>query len=341
MSILRLCFAFWALTLQLCLAAPVPQPTVSLVKRAEAGPEIGGANFPDPSIIQVSGVWYAFATRTIGSSIHIQIASSPDFVIWTILKDPDGSQKDALPNLPAWVDASSPNTWAPDLIQIENNFVMYYSATTGANPNQHCIGAATSSSITGPFTPVGSAALICPTFQGGAIDAAGYWEAATGQRYITYKVDGNSQGHGGACGNGVAPYVPTPIMLQPVSAADGYTLQGAPTQLLNNNGAADTGIVEAPSMTKVGGTYILFFSSGCFTTGSYTVSYATSTSITGPFTRASNPLFATGVDGLNTPGSADIYRDGSHMLFHGNSPQGTGRALYTAQIVINGNTVSA
>jgi len=79
--------------------------------------------------------------------------------------------------------------------------VMYYSATTAQNTAQHCVGAATSNSITGPFVPVGNSALICPTSQGGAIDAAGYWEAATGQRYITYKVDGNSQGHGGACGN--------------------------------------------------------------------------------------------------------------------------------------------
>ena len=72
----------------------------------------------DPSIIQVGSTWYAFATRTLGTSLHIQIASSPDFVTWSIVKNSDGSQKDALPGLPAWVDTSSPNTWAPDLIQL-------------------------------------------------------------------------------------------------------------------------------------------------------------------------------------------------------------------------------
>ncbi|KAK3673596.1 hypothetical protein LTR78_006501 [Recurvomyces mirabilis] len=329
MSFRSICFALWALTAQLCLAAPLPKLEVGLIKRSEAGPQIGGANFPDPSIIQVNGVWYAFATRTIGSSLHIQIATSPDFNTWTLVRNSDGSQKDALPNLPSWVNAASPNTWAPDLIQICHD---------SSEHRPTLCWCATSNSITGPFTPVGNGALICPTSQGGAIDAAGYWEAATGQRYITYKVDGNSQGHGGACGNNVAPYVATPIILQPV-AKDGYTLQGSPTTILNNNGAADQGIVEAPSLTKVGSTYILFFSSGCFTTGSYTVSYATSTSITGPFTRASSPLFATGTDGLNTPGSADIFRDGKHMLFHANSA--SGRALYTAQITVNGNTVSA
>ena len=66
----------------------------------------------DPSIIQVGSTWYAFATRTKGASIHIQVASSPDFNTWTV------ESYDALPNLPAWVDASSPNTWAPDVNQM-------------------------------------------------------------------------------------------------------------------------------------------------------------------------------------------------------------------------------
>ena len=66
----------------------------------------------------MGGVWYAFATRTPGSSIHIQVAKSTDYSTWSIVKNADGSQKDALPSLPAWVLASSPNTWAPDVNQL-------------------------------------------------------------------------------------------------------------------------------------------------------------------------------------------------------------------------------
>ena len=83
--------------------------------------------------------------------------------------------------------------------QTDGSFVMYYSATTTTDTSKHCVGAATASKVTGPYTPVGSSALICPLAQGGAIDAAGYYD--NGNRYITYKVDGNSLGHGGACGN--------------------------------------------------------------------------------------------------------------------------------------------
>lgn len=56
-------------------------------------------------------------------------------------------------------------------------------------------------------------------------------------------------------------------MLQPV-AANGYTLKGNATTILNHSGTADDeegsddGIVEAPSLVKEGSTYFLFFSPG-------------------------------------------------------------------------------
>ena len=76
---------------------------------------------------------------------------------------------------------------------------MYYSASVASDPSKHCIGAAKATSITGPYTPTSNSALICPLSEGGAIDASGYND--NGNRYITWKVDGNSIGHGGACGN--------------------------------------------------------------------------------------------------------------------------------------------
>lgn len=65
-------------------------------KRSEAGAENDGANFPDPCILTVNDVWYSFATRTRGSSIHIQVSSSTDFENWKIEYNSDGSQLDAL-----------------------------------------------------------------------------------------------------------------------------------------------------------------------------------------------------------------------------------------------------
>lgn len=110
------------------------------------------------------------------------------------------------------------------------------------------------------------------------------------------------------------------------------------TTILENNGLADQGVIEAPSLVRAGSTYVLFFSSGCYTTPNYTVNYAISDSIKGPYTRASRPLFITGDNGLVAPGGMAIHSDAQHMLFHANS--GNGRALHAATVAINGSKVT-
>ncbi len=188
----------------------------------------------------------------------------------------------------------------------------------------------------GPYTAIGNDPLYCPLSQGGAIDASGFKDPATNERYVVNKVDGNLLGHGGACGNDVAPFAPTPLMLQPVDA-DGVTPTGSAITLLENAGASDQGIVEAPALAKVGDKYVLFFSSNCFAAGHYTLSYAVANRIAGPYTRASEPLYATGQDGLKSPGGADVHTDGVHLVFHGDF--GAGRRLYQAMITMDGNKV--
>jgi beta-xylosidase len=217
---------------------------------------------------------------------------------------------------------------------------MYYSAVAVASPDasKHCVGAATSSTILGPYTGMPDA-LFCPLSKGGAIDSSGFRDR-DGKRYVVYKVDGNSIGHGGACGNTVAPVVGTPLMLQPVGA-DGYTLTGNAVPLLDNSGGGnDQGILEAPYLIRSrAGIYFLFFSSGCFVTPMYTVSYATAPNLTGPYTRAAAPLFSTGDgNGLKGPGGMSVWGDNKHMVFHANYPTGV-RAMYTTLISLRGTQV--
>lgn len=204
---------------------------------------------------------------------------------------------------------------------------MYYTDAVTWAPEHHCLGAATSQNITGPYIPSDSP-WACPDIwsQGGAIDPDGFQDPSTGQRYVTYKVDGNSIGHGGLCMNSVEPIVPTPIMLQEVDK-DGVTMIGDPIQILDRDDS-DGPLIEAPSLhLSDDGIYFLFFSSSCFTTPRYDTSYATATNIQGPYTKSGRPLLVTG-DGpdLVGPGGLDIIHGGTMVVFHGhmtinNSPE--------------------
>ena len=159
---------------------------------------------------------------------------------------------------------------------------MYYSATAASDTTAHCVGTATATNIRGPYTPQATA-FACPTVQGGAIDPAGHHHP-DGSIYVVYKVDGTNRGHGGSCNNGVAPIQSTPIMLQKM-AADGITPVGSLVQILDRD-AGDGPLVEAPSLIYVNNVFFLFFSSGCYAETTYDTSYATATSVTGPYTKA-------------------------------------------------------
>lgn len=162
-------------------------------------------NFADPSLIKVGRMWYAFSTASNGT--NIQIARSRNFQDWDLVFDADNTARDALPAPPTWVNTTMPNTWAPDVQQVDDGtFVMYYSATTAidntVSPMQHflssSLGELTDLSETlhrcchlarHPRTlPASSRPNVLPSRAGGAIDADGFkdwlvkgggWEATT------------------------------------------------------------------------------------------------------------------------------------------------------------------
>lgn len=146
-------------------------------------------DFADPSIVYdpKSLSWYAFATA--GNGENVQIAHSASSTgPWNLLKI------NLLPNgMGSW--AVNTGIWAPDVryLKSSDSYVIYYSAPYAANTKFHCVGAATSENIEGPYTPTAEA-FACPTDQGGAIDPSGYYDEASNTRWVVYKVDGNSLG---------------------------------------------------------------------------------------------------------------------------------------------------
>ncbi|CAD0013919.1 unnamed protein product [Aureobasidium pullulans] len=297
-------------------------------------PVMNGINFPDPSVIRIGNEWWAFATmgRVNGKRVHVQMAKSAynDFNTWTSY-----GERDALPNLPSWVHPDSPAVWAPDVVQLgPGRFIMYYTAALKSNSKLHCLGTASASTVTGPYTPIGPDPWACPTGQGGAIDPAGYYDPKDNTRWVVYKIDANAIGHGGFCGNTVKPILSTPIMLQKVSVDNGFTKIGLPIPMIYND-PADGPYVEAPALTKMSdGTYVLFYSSNCFVTPLYDVSYATSKNIRGPYKKFGG-LIKTGTYGLRAPGGLDMAINGDHAVFHADWKGG--RAMFTALIRPRGN----
>jgi beta-xylosidase len=294
-------------------------------------------NFPDPAIIEVESIFYAFSTTSSGAHVPVAI-STDDMKSMTYLNDNKGNVLDAMPSLPPWTPANNSNVWAPDVIQIGTHFVLYFSAISNDDESRHCVGAATSTSVTGPYTPV-SVPIACPTKQGGAIDPAGFTDQ-DGKTYVVYKVDGNSLGGGGPCGNENGQY-PTPLMLQQVSS-DGFTPIDEPIILLNRSNA-DGPYIEAPSLVRSSeGVYVLFFSSNCYNGPYYDTSYATAMNVRGQFTKSAKPLLVTGTEGLFSPGGADVLADGSRIVFHADQEYSNSavRQVYTSEIQMSGTTVS-
>lgn len=92
----------------------LPQPNEDASYHEEKNaPQFALHNFPDPGLMKHDGIWYAYGTnpqKKNPNSIHVPVATSSDFVNWTLKAD-----YDTLPTLGTWEGKA--NHWAPDVIQ--------------------------------------------------------------------------------------------------------------------------------------------------------------------------------------------------------------------------------
>ena len=141
-------------------------------------------DFPDPYVLLDGDTYYAYAT-TNGSTTNIRVIRSEDLVHWEELGD-------ALPALPEWSVLRSGFTWAPGVIEIEDQFLMYYVARD-KEADRQCIGVAVSEDADGPLKDPNGDPFICQTQLGGSIDAYPYKDD-DGRLYLLWKNDGNCCG---------------------------------------------------------------------------------------------------------------------------------------------------
>ena len=274
-------------------AAAAPDDTV---EEPTTAPFAIDADFPDPDVLKVGNEYHLYATN--GAGFNVQQAVSTDLVTW------ERGGTDALPALPPW--AASGKTWAPEVAEAQDGSFLLYFTAASKDPARQCIGVATSGDPAGPFTSDAEQPLVCPD-DGGAIDASTFVDD-DGTMYLLFKNDGN------CCG------LDTWLQIAPLSA-DGLSLTAEPTKLAMQDQAWEGNLVEAPTLVKRGGSYVLLYSANDYGGADYAIGYATADSVLGPYSKPTEPLLTTtSSDGRYLgPGGQDVVvgPDGNDMLvFH-------------------------
>ena len=255
---------------------------------------VSDRNFPDPSLLKVGGVYYAYATN---DGENMLCETSADLVHWTALPD-------AMPTLPGW--ARPGRTWAPEVMALPGRRYVAYFAAWDAATNKEAVGVAAASSATGPFiTAPNAQPLVNEADRGGAIDPTTFADT-DGSRYLIWKNDGNSMGQ------------ETWLWVQRLSA-DGLQVVGTPAKLIKEDQPWEGNLVEAPTLFKHGGKYYLFYSANAYNTCDYAVGYAVAGSVAGPYRKPLTVPWLTGTPDVCGPGGEDLVsaRDGSTwMAYH-------------------------
>ncbi len=239
---------------------------------------------------QVSYVLY----WTTDWNSNVPTAVSSDLVHWHRVAD-------SLPKLPSWAFPSATMTWGPTVHRVGATWVLYFS-TEDAASRLECLGRATSSSPTGPFTDTSSAPLVCQTALGGDIDPSVVTEPS-GASALLWKNDGNATGS------------PVSLWEQPL-AADGLSVTGSPTTLLGADQAWEHNIVEGPVMLAASkGGWWLFYSGGTWQSNTYDTGVAWCATVAGPCRKASTaPLLASTPTAVS-PGGFDTFVDAHGKLW--------------------------
>ena len=203
----------------------------------------------DPFVLPTSKLDYMYSSGAPATVGDLHLPERTFTVMGKFL-----SLRDAMPILPSWVLPNS-ELWAPDVRKVGATYVMWFSGldrgyilSTGVAAQ--CIGVATSTSPTGPFTAHSPNPTICQASGHGDIDPRTF-VAPDGQEWLYWKNDGNAVPTMDLVGN-------IHIYAQRL-ATDGQTLVGSPSVLLTNDLPWEGGLIEAPDMVHVGNRYLLFF----------------------------------------------------------------------------------
>lgn len=249
------------------------------------------SNFADPFILRSGSGYYAYSTNN--GEANLPVLRSDDLVHWT----PCG---DAMPRLGEW--AVTGTTWAPEVMSIDDSYVVYYTAR-GATEGVQCVGRAVSESPSGPFHDDSAHPLLCDA-DGGSIDASPFRDA-DGTLYLYWKNDGNAVGR-------------DTFIYGARLSDDGLRLAGEAVPLFRQDAAWEGHVVEGPVMWRHDGRYHLFYSGNAFDRADYAVGYAICDGPLGLCDKAADNPILVSAGGAAGPGHCNLIEvDGvTWMVYH-------------------------
>ncbi len=137
------------------------------------------ADFPDPSVIYVSGEgYYAYATHDEFSPTinNIQLSKSDDLVNWT---EPIG----ALTEPPVWAKTCN-KFWAPQVVKVGHQYRLYYAAEPDTKDGM-CLALAVSNEPHG-FKDIGKPLAQVPGSTYKMIDPCFFYDTKSGKNLLYY-----------------------------------------------------------------------------------------------------------------------------------------------------------
>ncbi|MCC9166901.1 family 43 glycosylhydrolase [Pontibacter harenae] len=249
-------------------------------------------DYADPSVVRVGNDYWATATSSEWAPLY-PILHSTNLVDWETVGHvfPD--------KLPDWAEA---HFWAPEIAYEDGRYYIYYTAKKkGGNL---CVGVASASSPTGPYTDHGP--LVCQEV--GSIDGFEVRDE-NGDLYLVWKEDGNSKG------------LPTPIWAQRMNE-ERTALTGEMFEMFRNDpGTWEGGLVEGPAIVKRGDYFYTFYAGDkcCGRECTYGVGVARAKSLRGPWEKYENNPIMMQNEEWKCPGHGTVVTDqngNDYFLYH-------------------------
>jgi len=242
-------------------------------------------NFADPYVMLVGDTFYAYSTNARGK--NTPVIRSRDLIEWEEMGD-------ALPKRPKWSAEVNFLNWAPGVMQVGDRFVLYYT-TRYREKQRQSISYAVGTSPSGPFVDRNRGPVVFQEEEGGSIDPEVFRDVDD-RLYLLWKSDANALG------------LPSVLYAQRLSAT-GRTLLGKPHPLLTLDQEWEKPLIENPSILLHDGTYYLIYSANWWESEHYAVGYATSKTLSGPYTKQEGgPILRSSGTTLG-PGGASFFRD--------------------------------